>query len=126
MSMVSDFKSFLVKQNALALAVGVVIGGAIGKVVSGIVDDVIMPIVGVLLPGGEWRTAQFALSGTNSIKYGDLIGRLVDFVIVALVIFIVVKALIKEAPPPPTKACPQCLENLPMAAKKCRACASAV
>jgi len=126
MSMVSDFKSFLVKQNALALAVGVVIGGAIGKVVSGIVDDVIMPIVGVLLPGGEWRTAQVVLSGTNSIKYGDLIGRLVDFVIVALVIFIVVKALIKEAPPPPTKACPQCLENLPMAAKKCRACASAV
>jgi large conductance mechanosensitive channel len=124
--MVSDFKSFLVKQNALALAVGVVIGGAIGKVVSGIVDDVIMPIVGVLLPGGEWRTAQVVLSGTNSIKYGDLIGRLVDFVIVALVIFIVVKALIKEAPPPPTKACPQCLENLPMAAKKCRACASAV
>jgi len=126
MSMVSDFKSFLVKQNALALAVGVVIGGAIGKVVSGIVDDVIMPIVGVLLPGGEWRTAQVVLSGTNSIKYGDLIGRLVDFVIVALVIFFVVKALIKEAPPPPTKACPQCLENLPMAAKKCRACASAV
>jgi large conductance mechanosensitive channel len=126
MSMVSDFKSFLVKQNALALAVGVVIGGAIGKVVSGIVDDVIMPIVGVMLPGGEWRTAQVVLSGTNAIKYGDLIGRLVDFVIVALVIFVVVKALIKEAPAAPTKACPQCLESLPVAAKKCRACASAV
>jgi large conductance mechanosensitive channel len=126
MSMVSDFKSFLVKQNALALAVGVVIGGAIGKVVSGIVDDVIMPIVGVMLPGGEWRTAQVVLSGTNAIKYGDLIGRLVDFVIVAFVIFVVVKALIKEAPAAPTKACPQCLENLPVAAKKCRACASAV
>jgi large conductance mechanosensitive channel len=126
MSMVSDFKSFLVKQNALALAVGVVIGGAIGKVVSGIVDDVIMPIVGVMLPGGEWRTAQVVLSGTNAIKYGDLIGRLVDFVIVAFVIFVVVKALIKEAPAAPTKACPQCLESLPVAAKKCRACASAV
>jgi large conductance mechanosensitive channel len=126
MSMVSDFKSFLVKQNALALAVGVVIGGAIGKVVSGIVDDVIMPIVGVMLPGGEWRTAQFVLSGTNAIKYGDLIGRLVDFVIVAFVIFVIVKALIKEAPAAPTKACPQCLESLPVAAKKCRACASAV
>jgi large conductance mechanosensitive channel len=126
MSMVSDFKSFLIKQNALALAVGVVIGGAIGKVVSGIVDDVIMPIVGVMLPGGEWRTAQVVLSGTNAIKYGDLIGRLVDFVIVAFVIFVIVKALIKEAPAAPTKACPQCLESLPVAAKKCRACASAV
>jgi large conductance mechanosensitive channel len=126
MSMVSDFKSFLVKQNALALAVGVVIGGAIGKVVSGIVDDVIMPIVGLLLPGGEWRTAQVVLSGTNAIKYGDLVGRLVDFVIVAIVIFVIVKALIKEAPAAPTKACPQCLESIPLAAKKCRACASAV
>jgi large conductance mechanosensitive channel len=126
MSVVSEFKSFLVKQNALALAVGVVIGGAIGKVVSGIVDDVIMPIVGVLLPGGEWRNAQLVLSGTNAIKYGDLLGRLVDFVIVALVIFVIVKALIKEAPPPPTKPCPQCLESLPVAAKKCRACASPV
>jgi large conductance mechanosensitive channel len=126
MSMVSDFKSFLVKQNALAMAVGVVIGGAIGKVVSGIVDDVIMPIVGLLLPGGEWRTAQVVLSGTNAIKYGDLVGRLIDFVIVAFVIFVIVKALIKEAPAAPTKACPQCLESIPFAAKKCRACASAV
>jgi large conductance mechanosensitive channel len=126
MSLVSDFKSFLVKQNALAMAVGVVIGGAIGKVVSGIVDDVIMPIVGLLLPGGEWRTAQVVLSGTNAIKYGDLVGRLIDFVIVAFVIFVIVKALIKEAPAAPTKACPQCLESIPLAAKKCRACASAV
>jgi large conductance mechanosensitive channel len=121
MKMVSEFKSFLVKQNALALAVGVVIGGAIGKVVSGIVDDIIMPVVGVLLPGGEWRNAQVVLSGTNAIKYGDLLGRLIDFVI-----FLVVKALIKEPPPPATKQCPQCLENIPVAAKRCKACTSAV
>jgi large conductance mechanosensitive channel len=126
MKMVSEFKSFLVKQNALALAVGVVIGGAIGKVVSGIVDDIIMPVVGVLLPGGEWRNAQVVLSGTNAIKYGDLLGRLIDFVIIALVIFLVVKALIKEPPPPATKQCPQCLENIPVAAKRCKACTSAV
>jgi large conductance mechanosensitive channel len=125
--MVSDFKEFLVKQNALALAVGVVIGGAIGKVVSGIVDDIIMPIVGVLLPGGEWRNAQLVLSGTNAIKYGDLIGRIIDFVIISLVIFLIVKALIKPPPPgPATKACPQCLETIPAAAKKCKACTSAV
>jgi len=127
MSMVTEFKTFLVKQNALALAVGVVIGAAIGKVVSGIVDDIIMPIVGVLLPGGEWRNAQLVLSGTNAIKYGDLIGRLVDFGIIALVIFLIVKALIKPEPPgPPTKACPQCLETIPAAAKRCKACTSTV
>jgi len=127
--MAGEFKAFLVKNNVLALAVGVVIGGAVGKVVSGIVDDVIMPIVGVVLPGGDWRSAQLVLSGQNAIKYGDLVGRLLDFVIVAAVVFVILKAFIKEAKPPPappTKTCPQCLETIPEAARKCRACASAV
>ncbi len=120
-----EFKDFLLKQNALALAVGVVIGAAVGKVVSGIVDDVIMPIVGVAMPGGEWRSAQLLLAGSNAIKYGDLLGRLLDFVIVSAVVFFIVKAFLgKPAPPAPTKACPECLESIPAAAKKCRACAS--
>jgi large conductance mechanosensitive channel len=125
----TEFKAFLIKQNALALAVGVVIGSAVGKVVSGIVDDIFMPIVGVLLPGGEWRSAQFVLSGANAIKYGDLIGRLIDFTIVSFVVFIVVKLLLKEPPPPPpadTKSCPECMETIPQAAKRCRACTSQV
>lgn len=123
-----EFRDFLFKQNALALAVGVVIGAAFGRVVSGIVDDIIMPIVGVVLPGGEWRTAQLVLSGQNAIKYGDLIGRLVDFVIVSAVIFLTVKAILtkKEPPPPATRQCPECLETVPAAAKKCRACASPI
>jgi len=127
--MVAEFKSFLVKHNVLALAVGVVIGAAVGKVVSGIVDDVIMPIVGLLMPGGEWRSAELVLSGKNALKYGDLLGRLVDFTIVAAVVFLILKAFIKQqtpAPAAPTKACPQCLETIPEAARKCRACASAV
>ncbi len=122
-----EFKDFLLKQNALALAVGVVIGGAVGRVVSGIVDDVIMPIVGVLLPGGEWRTAQLTLSGTNAIKYGDLLGRALDFAIVSTVVFFIVKAVLgKPKPPVPTRPCPECLEAVPTAARKCRACGSAV
>lgn len=126
--MLKEFSDFLVKHNVLALAVGVVIGAAVGKVVSGIVDDVIMPIVGVVMPGGEWRSAELVLAGKNAIKYGDLIGRLIDFTIVAAVVFFILKAFIKEAKPPPpaTKACPQCLETIPAAAKKCRACASPV
>jgi large conductance mechanosensitive channel len=129
--MVAEFKSFLVKHNVLALAIGVVIGAAVGKVVSGIVDDIIMPIVGVLMPGGEWRSAELVLSGKNAIKYGDLLGRLIDFTIVAAVVFFILKAFIKEqkpalAPAPATKTCPQCLETIPEAARKCRACASAV
>ncbi len=126
MKLASEFKSFLLKQNALALAIGVVIGAAVGKVVSGIVDDLIMPIVGSILPAGEWRNAQLPLLGSNAIKYGDLIGRLIDFVIVAAVVFFIVKLLLKEEAKPPTKTCPQCLETLPVAATRCRACTSAV
>src|SRR5437763_1025692 len=120
-----EFKEFLLKQNALALAVGVIIGAALGRVVSGVVDDLIMPIVGIALPGGEWRNAQIALSGANAIKYGDLLGRLVDFVIVSAVVFAIVKMLL-ESPPPPasTKVCAECLETIPKEARRCRACAS--
>ncbi len=126
-----EFREFLLKQNVVALAIGVVIGGAFGKVVSGVVDDLIMPVVGILLPGGDWRSAQLVLAGQNAIKYGDLFGRIVDFVIVAAVVFAVTKALLERskpapAPPPATKACPECLETLPAAARKCRACGSAV
>lgn len=127
----ADFREFLIKQNALALAVGVIIGAAIGKVVSGIVDDVFMPIIGALLPGGDWRALQIVLThnadGTaaNAIKYGDLLGRTVDFFIVAIVIFIVVKALMRpKKGPPTTKPCPHCLETIPIAATRCRACTS--
>jgi large conductance mechanosensitive channel len=126
MKVLSEFKAFLLKQNVLALAIGVVIGAAVGKVVSGLVDDLIMPIVGTLLPAGDWREAQFTLSGKNAIKYGDLIGRLLDFTIVAAVVFFIVKLFIREAPPPPTKTCAQCLETIPAAATRCKACTSPV
>lgn len=127
----AEFREFLLKQNVVALAIGVVIGGALGKVVSGVVDDVVMPIVGVVLPGGDWRASQIVLSGQNAIKYGDLLGRIVDFVIVAAVVFVITKALLERAKEPPkaapaTKACPECLETIPASARKCRACASVV
>jgi large conductance mechanosensitive channel len=125
----TEFRSFLVKGNVVALAIGVVIGAAFGKVVSGVVDDVIMPLVGLLLPGGDWRAAELALGDGNAIKYGDLLGRLVDFVIVGFVVFVATKALLRaDAPPPPpaTKACPECLEVIPAAARRCRACATTV
>lgn len=125
-NLAGEFKEFLLKQNALALAVGVVIGAAIGKVVAGVVEDLIMPLVGLVMPGGDWRNAQFALSGNNAIKYGDFVGRVIDFVIIAAVVFLIVKALIKQPPPPATKPCPECLETIPQAAHRCRACGSPV
>jgi len=128
MNLYREFKEFLLKQNALALAVGVIIGGAIGKVVSGIVEDLFMPVIGIVMPGGEWRNASLPLVGQNAIKFGDLLGRVIDFVIVATVVFVVVKLLIheKKEPAAPTKTCPECLESIPAAAKRCRACTSVV
>jgi large conductance mechanosensitive channel len=124
---IAGFREFLLKQNALALAVGVVIGAAVGKVVSGIVEDVIMPVVGLILPAGEWRNAAIALPHGNALKYGDLLGRCLDFLLVAVVVYAVTKTLLESnaaAPPPATKACGECLELVPAAARRCRSCAS--
>lgn len=85
-----------------------------------------MPLLGVVLPGGEWRTLELKVSGDNAIKYGDLLGRIVDFVIIAFVVFMITKWLLKAPPPPQTKSCPECLETVPIAARRCRACTSAI
>ena len=133
--MLGDFKKFLLQTNALALAVGVIIGAAVGKVVGSLVADILMPVIGLMIPGGAWRELKFVLStkpdGTaaNAISYGAFLGNIVDFVIIAFVVFMITKSLLKPAPAAPpaqTKTCPECLEVLPKAARKCRACCSAV
>jgi large conductance mechanosensitive channel len=136
MSMAREFKDFLVKQNALALAVAVIIGAAIGKVVSSIVDDVINPVLGLALPGGGWREAKIVLAHStdatgkvveNSIQYGHLLGAIVDFVIIGLVVFMIIKyALPKPEAAPSTKECPQCKTLIPAAASRCSACTQPV
>lgn len=136
--MLREFRSFLTKSNALALAVGVIIGAATGKVVSSFVDDLLMPIIGLVLPSGDWREAKLVLKEVvdaagekqvNAIQYGHLIGTFVDFIIIVFVVFLITRALLRPepAPPaPPTRECPECLESVPLAARKCRACGSAL
>ncbi|HEY9679908.1 MAG TPA: large conductance mechanosensitive channel protein MscL [Drouetiella sp.] len=137
MSMLKEFKEFLLKTNALALAIGVIIGAATGKVVSAVVDDLLMPPISVIMPAGDWREAQVVLSKgvdaagkptVSAIKYGHFIGSCVDFTIIAFVVFSITKAILPKepaaAPTDPTKQCPECLETVPVAAKKCRACCS--
>ena len=127
-AMIKEFKEFLTKTNAMALAIGVIIGAASGKVVSALVADIFMPIIGLIMPKGEWREASIALGQTGkSIKYGDFLGNVVDFVAIALVVFIVTKALMREpAPPPPdpVQTCPFCKEANAVDATKCKACTS--
>ena len=133
--MLGEFKKFLLQTNAMALAVAVIIGGAVGKVVSSLVADILMPLIGLLIPGGAWRELKYVLSlkpdGTpaNAVTYGAFLGSVVDFVLVGLCVFLITKAILKPAPTPvapPTKTCPECLETVPAAARKCRACTSAL
>jgi len=133
--MVGEFRGFITKTNALALAIGVIIGAAVGNIVSALAADILMPVIGLLLPGGDWRQAKLVLKTAtdaagktteSAILYGHFIGTLIDFLIIALVTFLIVKALVRPAPAEPTKTCPECLEKLPIAARRCRACTSAL
>jgi large conductance mechanosensitive channel len=129
--MIKGFKDFLLKNNVLALAVAVIVGGAVGKVVSSLAADLIMPLVSLVLPSGEWRTAKLVLSTSadgktvNALNYGTFFGNVVDFIIIAFVVYMITKSLIKEAPaapPPPAKTCPRCKENVAVDATKCKFC----
>jgi large conductance mechanosensitive channel len=137
-NVIAEFRGFLTKTNALALAIGVITGAAIGNVVSALAADILMPIIGLLLPSGDWRQAKVVLKTAtdhagkvteSAILYGHFLGVLVDFVIVSFVVFLIVRALVRPVPAPATvetKSCPECLEMIPAAARRCRACTAVV
>lgn len=135
-----EFKEFLLKSNALALAVGVIIGASVGKVVSSLVNDILMPPIGLLLGNVDFSNLFLNLSsnhyatieeakkaGAPTLNYGLFINSIIDFVIIAFCIFLITKLAMRPAPAPPappTKECPQCCETILKAAKKCRYCGS--
>ena len=98
--MIGEFKAFLLKHGVIALAVAVVIGGAVQKLVAALVADLIMPVIGAMTPSGDWRTATLSV-GAVKFGVGDFLGAMLDFLIIALVVFIIVKMLVKEPPPAP-------------------------
>jgi large conductance mechanosensitive channel len=129
--MIKGFRDFLLKNSVLALAIGFIMGAATGKVVSSLVADIIMPVISPLLSGGDWRTAKLVLTRSvgpdgkevvNAINFGNFLGNVVDFVVIALVIYLITKALIKEAPAAPSKKCPRCTETIAVDATKCKYC----
>ena len=95
MGFVNEFMTFLNKNKVVGLAVAFIMGGAASKLVSALVADMIMPVIGVLIPGGDWRAIPLQV-GPVKFLIGDFAGALIDFVIIALVIFLIVKYMVKE------------------------------
>ena len=124
--MYAEFRAFLLKSNALALAIGVILGAALGTVVASLVNDIIMPPIGKLLGGVDMSQLVIDLGGGAVIRYGAFINNVVTFVIVAFVVFMIARSLIKEPPPEEVKVCPFCKEPNAVDASKCKACTSEI
>jgi len=146
--MLKEFKEFAIKGNMVDLAIGVIIGGAFGGVVTSLVNDVIMPPIGALLGGADFANLFWVVkegttagpyasvvaaaeAGAATLNYGMFINTIINFLIVALAVFFVVKAINKmrkaevEAEPT-TKACPFCKSDIPLEATRCPACTSEI
>ena len=142
--MLKEFKDFAMKGNVLDMAIGVIIGGAFGKIVSSLVSDVLMPPIGLLMGKVDFSSLFLNLSetpqpslaaakaaGAPTINYGVFLQATFDFVIIAFVIFLLVKQVNRLKKPAPTAAtttkdCPQCLSTIPIKATKCAHCTSNV
>ncbi len=142
--MLKEFKEFALKGNVLDMAIGIIIGAAFGKIVTSMVKDVIMPPIGLLLGNVDFSSLFINLSeqefeslaaaqeaGAATINYGAFINTVLDFLIVALVIFLVVRQFNRmkkkeEAPPaePTTKECRFCASTIPIKAMRCPNCTS--
>ena len=132
MSVKDEFKAFIMKGNVVDLAIAVVVGCAFGKIVSAFVGGLVMPLVSYVLPKGDWQVWTL-----GKFEIGKVLAAGVDFIIIALVVFFVlvkgVSALanlkkreeVSEVAPT-TKECPYCLEQIPLAARKCKHCTSEV
>ena len=128
----SGFREFLLKTNALALAVGVIIGVALGNVVTSLVNDIIMPPIGYALGGIDFSQYKIVLKAATdttkevAINYGLFVNTVITFVVIAFVVYWISRTFIKEAPAAPVKTCPFCRSDNAVDATKCKACASAI
>jgi large conductance mechanosensitive channel len=129
--MIKEFKEFIMRGNVMDLAVAVIIGGAFGKIVSSLVTDLIMPVIGLIIGGIDFTGLSFSI-GSAKVTYGNFINNVIDFVIIALVIFLLIKAIdsLKKKPEPApaadpiTKDCPHCFTTISIKATRCPNCTS--
>lgn len=130
--MIKEFKKFIMRGNVLDLAVGVIIGGAFGKIVSSLVNDIITPLIAILLGAISFEQIVWVV-GTSEIKIGSFISSIIDFLITGFAIFVIVKIVTKlsvkpkkeiVAPIVTTKKCSFCFTEIPIEATRCPNCTS--
>ena len=127
--MLKEFKEFAMRGNVMDLAIGVIIGGAFGAIVASLVNDILMPLVGLALGGVDFSGLAVPV-GAATIKYGAFIQAIVNFLIIAFVIFLIVRAMNRLKGPAPapaaptTKECPHCFTAIPLKATRCPNCTS--
>ena len=139
-----EFKEFALKGNAVDLAIGVIIGAAFGAIVASLVSDIMMPPIGKALGGVDFSNlfvvlgdgtyaslAEAQKAGAATVNYGVFLNKLINFLIVAFVLFMVVRGMNRmkreapaPAPAPTEKECPQCATSIPIKAKRCPHCTS--
>jgi len=127
--MLKEFRDFAMRGNVMDLAIAVIIGGAFGKIVASLVNDVLMPLIGLLLGGINFSDQKIPLGGDAFLGWGAFVQSIIDFVIVAFVILMLVRTLSRMKKPEPaaaptTKECPHCFTSIPIKATRCPNCTS--
>ena len=126
--MLKEFREFAMRGNVVDLAIAVIIGGAFGKIITSLVSDVLMPLIGLVL-GGINFSEQAIVFGDAMIRWGAFVQSILDFIIIAVVIFMLVRTLNRFKQPAPaaaptTKECPYCFTTIPLKAVRCPNCTS--
>jgi large conductance mechanosensitive channel len=126
--MLKEFRAFVMRGNVLDLAAAVIIGGAFGKIIGSLVNDIIMPIIGLVMGGINFSERAITF-GSAVIKWGAFVQTTIDFLIIALVVFLIIKVAnsMKKAPvpvDPTTKECPYCFSIIAIKATRCPNCTS--
>ena len=125
--MLREFREFAIRGNVMDLAVAVIIGGAFGKIITSLVNDILMPLIGLVLGGVNFSELSVTV-GDAVILWGAFVQSILDFIIIAFVIFLLVRAInrLKREEPvtPTTKECPHCFTTIPLKAARCPNCTS--
>jgi len=127
--MLKEFRDFVMRGNVMDLAIAVILGAAFGAIITSLVNDILMPLIGILMGGVNFAELTYQV-GNAVVAYGKFIQAIINFLVIAFVLFLIIRSINrfkkKEPAPaaPTTKECPQCATNIPLKATRCPNCTS--